>query len=71
MQRRAMPGIPDRRTPSFDFACFQPPPMITRDELDVKIAHLRSVLERLGRRAVLLSCEGAMRWLTGTRHQID
>lgn len=65
-----MPGMPERRIPPFDFSRFEPPPMITRDELDLKIAHLRSVLGRHGRRAILLSCEGAMRWLTGTRHQI-
>jgi Xaa-Pro aminopeptidase len=54
----------------FDLARYQAPPMITGEELEGKIGHLRAVLERRGMTRILLRCEGAMRWLTGTRHQI-
>ena len=56
--------------PSFNLARFPPPPMITREELEGKLGHLRTVVERQGFDSILLSCEGAIRWLTGTRHQI-
>jgi Xaa-Pro aminopeptidase len=57
-------------TPSFDLDRFQPPPMLTKEELEGKLGHLRGVLDRRGLSAILLSQEGAVRWLTGTRHQI-
>jgi hypothetical protein len=57
-------------TTSFELAHFQTPPMITSEELEVKLGHLRAVLERQGFTVILLSREGAIRWLTGTRHQI-
>lgn len=44
--------------------------MITVEELEGKFAHLRAVLERQGFTSILLSREGAIRWLTGTRHQV-
>jgi hypothetical protein len=44
--------------------------MITREELEGKLVHLRTVLDRRGVTAILLSREGAVRWFTGTRHQI-
>jgi len=59
-----------RGTPSFDLARFQPPPTITKEELEGKLGHLRAVIERRGFDTILLGCEGAIRWLTGTRHQI-
>ena len=55
---------------SFDLASFQKPPMITVGEVEEKLSHLRAVLERRGFNGILLSCEGSIRWLTGTRHQI-
>jgi hypothetical protein len=60
----------DTRVPPFDLARFPAPPTMARDELDTKLAHLGAVIEPLGKRGVLLSSEGALRWLTGTRHQI-
>ena len=59
-----------RDTPSFDLARFQPPAMITKEELEGKLGHLRAVLDRRGSTMIVLSREGAIRWLTGTRHQI-
>ena len=59
-----------KRTPSFDLTSFRRPPMITEEELGTKLGHMRAVLERRGFSALLLAQEGAMRWLTGTRHQI-
>jgi len=44
--------------------------MITREELQAKLDHLRAVLERRNVAAILLRSEGSLRWLTGTRHQI-
>jgi Xaa-Pro aminopeptidase len=54
----------------FDLARFTAPPMITAEEVRTKLDHLAGVLGRSGRGAILLSREGAMRWLTGIRHQI-
>jgi len=54
----------------FDLSRFPPPPMTSRQELMEKIAHMRGVLERGGHDAILLSSEGAVRWLTGLRHQV-
>jgi hypothetical protein len=56
---------------SFDLFRFPPPPMTSRVELVEKIAHVRGILEREGRDTILFSSEGAVRWLTGTRHQIS
>jgi Xaa-Pro aminopeptidase len=44
--------------------------MTSRQELTAKIGHLRGVLEQGGHDAILLSSEGAVRWLTGLRHQV-
>ena len=44
--------------------------MIDIEELQAKLGHLRAVLERQGFTMILLSREGAIRWLTGTRHQV-
>ena len=55
---------------SFNLGRHQAPPTMSREELERKLAHLRSVLERRGREAILLSREGAVRWLTGARQQI-
>ena len=60
----------DSSTISFDLARFPPPPTITREELEEKMGHLRAVLARRGRDTILLTQEGALRWLTGTRQQI-
>jgi hypothetical protein len=59
-----------KAVPSFDLARFPPPLRITSEELEGKLGHLRVVLERRGFDTILLSREGAIRWLTGTRHQI-
>jgi hypothetical protein len=58
------------RKTRFDLAAHEAPQTITKEELHQKLGHLRSVLQRANRSAILLSREGAMRWLTGTRHQI-
>ncbi len=58
------------RKDSFNLDRHQAPPTMSREELEGKLAHLRMVLERRGREAILLSQEGALRWLTGIRHQI-
>ena len=46
------------------------PEPITRGELEGKLAHLTAELSRAKARGILVSQEGAMRWLTGIRHQI-
>lgn len=46
------------------------PAMITPDEIRMKLAHLRDVLAAEKKTGILLAAEGAMRWLTGMRHQI-
>jgi Xaa-Pro aminopeptidase len=56
---------------SFDLGRFAPPPYTTREEVEIKIGRLRSVLDRRKASALLLTREGAVRWLTGTRHQIS
>ncbi len=53
-----------------DSAAFDKPPAITPEELTSKLSHLRAVLDRHGASSILLACEGAMRWLTGSRHQV-
>lgn len=65
-----MPSKPNARMPSFDLARFPAPPTMAKHELETKLAHLGAVLEPLGKSGVFLSSEGALRWLTGTRHQI-
>ena len=44
--------------------------MTNREELTGKMDHMRGVLERGGWDAILLNSEGAVRWLTGIRHQV-
>jgi hypothetical protein len=61
----------EKKTSPFDLSRFSPPPMTSRMELGEKIAHVRGILEREGHDTILLSSEGAVRWLTGTRHQIS
>jgi hypothetical protein len=46
------------------------PPALAPEELRLKLAHLRQVLEQAERPAILLVQEGALRWLTGMRHQV-
>jgi hypothetical protein len=46
------------------------PAAMTPEELALKLHHLRQVLDGVGRRGVLLVQEGALRWLTGMRHQV-
>ena len=46
------------------------PPVITPAEITAKLAHLREVLGASGYRGILFQAEGALRWLTGTRHQV-
>lgn len=65
-----MPAMGEKKVPAFDLSRFPPPSMTSGEELTEKIGHLRSVLEREGHDSILLNSEGAMRWLTGTRHQV-
>lgn len=46
------------------------PALITPDEMQMKLTHLRDVLGAKKKTGILLAAEGAMRWLTGMRHQI-
>ena len=46
------------------------PELITREELQTKLEHLRVTLASVKCDAVLLLSEGAMRWLTGIKHQL-
>jgi len=46
------------------------PEMMSATELRVKLAHLREELARAKRQGILVVPEGAMRWLSGMRHQI-
>ncbi len=57
--------------PLFDLDRFPAPPSVTKEELESKLGRLRAVLERRGHDGILLIQEGAVRWLTGTRHQIS
>jgi len=43
---------------------------MTKKELQGKLDHLREVLKSHDKRGILITMEGAMRWLTGIRHQI-
>jgi Xaa-Pro aminopeptidase len=63
-----MPG--SKTSSTFDLLRYPPPPMTSASELGEKIAHLRRVVEREGRDTILFTSEGALRWLTGTRHQV-
>ena len=47
-----------------------PPPAITPAELRLKLRHLAGILAQAGYEAVVFSAEGAMRWLTGIKHQL-
>ena len=49
----------------------QRPENLTRTELEMKISHLSAELARAKVRGIHLAQEGAMRWLTGIRHQIN
>ena len=44
--------------------------MTSTEEITEKLGHLRGVLDRGGHDTILLGSEGAVRWLTGTRHQV-
>lgn len=57
-----------RRLP--DLSKHRRPAPITKAELAEKLGHLRAVLEAHKKSGILLTAEGAMRWLTGIRHQI-
>ncbi len=46
------------------------PPALPPGELAAKLAHLTVVLEQHRLRGILLTQEGALRWLTGLRHQV-
>jgi Xaa-Pro aminopeptidase len=46
------------------------PALLEREELAVKLAHCTAELARAKADAIVFSQEGAMRWLTGTRHEI-
>jgi hypothetical protein len=53
-----------------DIVLDRAPVPLDRAELDAKLAHLGSVLDSVKARGILLTQEGALRWLTGVRHQI-
>ena len=46
------------------------PTPITTQEFLAKLTHLKEVISRFSSKAIYLESEGAMRWLTGTRHQV-
>jgi hypothetical protein len=46
------------------------PKSITESEFLAKTIHLKTILESYGFSRILLQSEGAMRWLTGLRHQV-
>ena len=46
------------------------PKSITRGEFCAKMRILEKKLEQLGKKKIYLCSEGAMRWLTGIRHQV-
>jgi Xaa-Pro aminopeptidase len=46
------------------------PPSLEPEELRLKLTHLRAVLEQAARPGIFLVQEGALRWLTGMRHQV-
>ncbi|MGE4488847.1 MAG: M24 family metallopeptidase [Kiritimatiellales bacterium] len=47
-----------------------PPPLTTGSELQSKLRHLAQVLGNAGYESIVLSSEGALRWLTGMKHQL-
>lgn len=55
---------------TIDLSKYKAPPTITKEEIQEKLAHLASILDQQKKRGILLVPEGAMRWLTGIRHQI-
>ncbi len=46
------------------------PPPITKQEFLAKLTHLTQVIKKYNYRAIYLESEGAMRYLTGMRHQV-
>ena len=46
------------------------PAALGPEELRLKLAHLRRVLEQAAKPGIFLVQEGALRWLTGMRHQV-
>ncbi len=46
------------------------PVSIDESELKSKLNHIRDILAAHRYQGILLECEGAMRWLTGVRHQV-
>ncbi len=46
------------------------PSFITLEEIKLKLSHLGGILDRYGYNAIVLNTEGAMRWLTGIKHQL-
>lgn len=46
------------------------PAPLASEELRLKLSHLRQVLEQAARPGIFLVQEGALRWLTGMRHQV-
>jgi|GEM_PF-761419 len=46
------------------------PPAMIKEEFTAKLDLLRSVLQSHGYSQIYLQAEGAMRWLTGTHHQV-
>ncbi len=53
-----------------DVALDRAPAPLDRAELTAKLAHLGAELEAAKAGGILITQEGAMRWLTGVRHQI-
>ncbi len=47
------------------------PEPLTPEELAAKLARIAAELDTASRRGVLLVAEGALRWLTGMRHQVS
>ncbi len=46
------------------------PPSITENEFFAKLSHLKNIVVNHSSHAIYLESEGAMRWLTGKRHQV-
>lgn len=53
-----------------DLSRYPPPEPLSRTELAEKLNHLGAVLDAHKKGGIMLFPEGAMRWLTGIRHQI-
>ena len=43
---------------------------LTAEEIGMKLGHLGHILRKRNCDAILFRCEGAMRWLTGIKHQV-